>query len=275
MGDNMVRKDNLRISSALLLKAKDLGADLVGFASAKDLKEAPSFTFAPRMPGAGEGVGTRKNKLGLEPGEVLWPEGAKTVMVIAVHHPEDKPEMDWWFGYVDSPGNRVLVRVVKELCEWIPEQFDIEIFHLPYHVEKGGTYLKDPAVLAALGCIGRNNILVTPEFGPRVRLRALTLNVELPSTGPTQFDPCSMCEDLCRKACPQQAFDNKIYSEGEYGQTILPGRDGVFSRPVCNQQMDVDYEVAKEQDVEGFDDPIKIIKYCRRCELACPVGRPL
>jgi len=73
MGEDMARKDNLKISSALLLKAKDLGADLVGFASVKDLKKAPSFTFAPMMPGAGEGIGTRKNKRGLEPGEVLWP----------------------------------------------------------------------------------------------------------------------------------------------------------------------------------------------------------
>ncbi len=271
----MARKDNLTIASALLLKAKDFGADLVGFASVKDLRSAPSFTFAPQMSGVGEGVGTRKNELGLQPGEVLWPEGAKSVMVIAVHHPEDKPEMDWWFGRVDPPGNRILARVVRDLCQWISERFGIGIFHFPYHVEKGGTYLKDSAVLAGLGCIGRNNILVTPEFGPRIRLRALALNTELPSTGPADFDPCSMCQDLCRKACPQQAFDTNIYSEAEYGQMMLPGRNGVFSRPVCNKQMDVDNEVAREQAVEGFDDPIKIIKYCRRCELACPVGKAL
>ena len=269
----MARKDNLKISSALLLKAKEFGADLAGFASVKALRDAPSFTFAPRMPGVGEGVGTRKNELGLKPGEVSWPEGAKTVMVIAVHHPEDKPEMDWWFGRVDPPGNRILARVVRELCQWISEQYGIEIFHFPYHVEKGGTYLKDSAVLAGLGCIGRNNILVTPEFGPRIRLRALALKAELPPTGPANFDPCSMCQDLCRAACPQHAFGKTMYSEAEYGQAMLPGRNGVFSRPACNKQMDADNEVAVEQTVEGFDDPIKIIKYCRRCELACPVGK--
>ena len=99
----MTSKKNLGISSALLTKAKELGADLVGFASVTDLKKAPSFSFAPRMPGIEEGIGTRENKLGIKPGEVLWPENAKTVMVIAVHHPEDKPEMDWWFGRVDPP----------------------------------------------------------------------------------------------------------------------------------------------------------------------------
>lgn len=275
MGDIMARKDNLRISSALLLKAKDLGADLVGFASVKDLRESPSYTFAPKMPGASKGIGTRKNRLGLKPGEVLWPVESQTVMVIAVHHPEDKPEMDWWFGRVDPPGNRVLAKIVRELCDWIPTAFGIQVVHLPYHVEKGGTYLKDSAVMAALGCIGKNNILVTPEYGPRIRLRALTLDIELPSAGPTHFDPCSLCEDLCRKACPQHAFDRGIYSEGEYDQVLLPRRDGTFARPVCNLQMDADNEIAQEQEVEGLVDPVKIIKYCRRCELACPVGKHL
>jgi epoxyqueuosine reductase len=270
----MINKAALQISSALLSKARELGADLVGFAAVDDLIKAPSFTFASQMPGAGEGIGTRKNELGLKPGEVLWPKMARTVMVIAVHHPEDKPEMDWWFGRVDPPGNRVLAKVVAELCSWIPERFGIDVIHLPYHVEKGGTYLKDASVVAALGCIGKSNILVTPEYGPRVRLRALTLDLELPSTGPLAFDPCKLCNELCRKACPQKAFGNKIYSANDYGQNILPGREGVYSRPACNQQMESDNEAAHAQLVDGFKQPIKIIKYCRQCELACPVGKP-
>lgn len=271
----MTSRKNLSIASALLSKARELGADLVGFASVRDLKRAPSFSFAPKMPGIAEGIGTRENKLGLKPGTVLWPDKAKTVMVIAVHHPEDQPEMDWWFGRVDPPGNRVLARVVKELCEWIPEQFGIEVFHLPYHVEKGGTYLKDSAVLAGIGTIGKNNIVVSPRYGPRIRLRALTLNVDLPSTGPAAFNPCEGCAEWCRKACPQEAFEKVVYSRRKYGQKILPGRDGSFYRPSCNRQMDKDNEVAIEQDVEGFDKPIKLIKYCRGCELSCPVGKPL
>jgi epoxyqueuosine reductase len=265
----------LRVSSLLLNKAQELGADLVGFASVKDLKKSPSFTFAPQMPGTNEGIGTRKNELGLKPGEVKWPDNAKTVMVIAVHHPEDKPEMDWWYGRKDPPGNRILAQVVKSLCNWIPENFDINVVHLPYHVEKGGTYLKDAAVLAALGSIGRNNILVTPKFGPRVRLRALTLDIELASTGPMAFDPCTLCEDLCRKACKQNAFDKHIYKPSGYGLDILPGRDGTFARSVCNLQMEEDNEVANEQKIDGFDEPVKLIKYCRKCELACPVGKPV
>ena len=262
-------------SSAILNRAKELGASLVGIARVDDLKNAPSFTFAPKMPDAGEGIGTRKNDLGLVPGQVAWPENARSVIVIAVAHPEDEPEMDWWFGRVDPPGNRVLAKVCKELCVWIQERFSINTVHLPYHVEKGGIYLKDTAVMAGLGCIGRNNILVTPEFGPRVRLRALTVDVALPSTGPRQFNPCAGCPEYCRKACPQNSFDEKLYAEEVYDQTILPGRDGSFSRPGCNVQMTLDNDDARLQVVDGFEQPVKVIKYCRRCELACPVGKPV
>lgn len=253
--------------------ARELGADLAGLVSVEDLKNAPSFTFAPKMPNAGEGVGTRENELGLKPGEVKWPDNAKTVLVIAVEHPAESPELDWWYGRVDPPGNRVLAKTVRELCEWVPKKFDMEVFHLPYHVEKGGIYLKDAAVLAGLGCLGRHNILVTPEYGSHVRLRAMTLSESLPSTGPSGFNPCKGCEEYCRKACPQGSFDEKLYQADDYDQEILPSWDGTFSRPNCLVQMDVDNDVAKEQDVDGFDKPVKIIKYCRNCEMACPVGR--
>ncbi|MFH1152347.1 MAG: epoxyqueuosine reductase [Pseudomonadota bacterium] len=263
----------LKASSAILKKTKELGASLSGFASVKELKEAPSFTFAPLMPDAGKGVGTRKNELGLKPGEVAWPENAKTLLVIAVSHPEDRPELDWWFGKIDPPGNRVLAGVVSQMCTWITTGYGIATVHLPYHVEKGGTYLKDASVLAGIGCIGRNNILVTPEYGPRVRLRALALDADLPSTGPTAFNPCKHCNDLCRKACPQKAFEHQIYTFKDYDQEILPGRDGHYHRASCNLQMDDDIAAAREETIEGIDRPVKVIKYCRRCEQACPVGK--
>jgi len=270
---NHVKK--LRASAAILKKAKEFGATLAGFASVEDLKHAPSFTFAPQMPDAGKGIGTRtrKSELELKSGEVYWPAEAETVLVIAVDHPDDKPDMDWWFGRIDPPGNRVLAKVIKELCTWISETYGIDTFHLPYHVEKGGIYLKDAAVMAGLGCIGKSNILVTPEYGSRVRLRALTLSESFPSTGPGTFNPCAMCEEICRKACPQNAFGETIYQAKDYNQDILPGRDGNFNRPTCNVQMEKDNNDAVEQDIDGFEQPVKVIKYCRKCEQACPVGK--
>lgn len=53
----------------------------------------------------------------------------------------------------------------------------------------------------------------------------------------------------------------------------MPGRDGVYDRTVCNLQMEIDEDTAVEQEVEEFKEPVRVIKYCRNCELSCPVGK--
>jgi epoxyqueuosine reductase len=250
----------------------------------------------------GGGVGTRRSIPGLEPGEVAWPEGACSLLVIALEHPADQPEMDWWFGHSDPPGNRMLADIVQRLCDWIPESFGIQTSHLPYHVERGGTYLKDAAAAAGLGCIGRNNLLITREYGPRVRLRALTLDADLPSSGavdqagvgapgdPVRFDPCAGCDAPCLRVCPQGAFADLIYDplapRLEELQGRLPGKTGHFSRAACTIQMEADIANAAEWPIAqapgtGFGRPsapaadvVKVIRYCRACELICPVGSP-
>jgi epoxyqueuosine reductase len=145
-------------------------------------------------------------------------------------------------------------------------------FRLPYHIELGGIYMKDTAVLAGLGCIGKNNILVTPHYGPRQRLRVMLVDAELPPTGPIDFDPCRDCDMPCRAACPMDAFGETLYRAEEYGFDQLPGRTGVYSRPRCSRIMDKACEEYEPVAVEGQDAPGKLAKFCRACEFACPVG---
>ena len=164
------------------------------------------------------------------------------------------------------------MKINKALSAWIETTFQITTHKLPYHVERGGIFLKDAAVLAGLGRIGKNNILVTPELGPRVRLRAMLLEQAIAPTGPIDFDPCDGCDEPCRQACPQMAFNKHIFSPTETGLEQLPGRSGCFSRPTCNQQMKADIDAAVEETDPESGQMEKIIKYCRRCELACPAG---
>ena len=96
-----------------------------------------------------------------------------------------------------------------------------------YHVEKGGIFLKDAAVIAGLGCIGKNNILVTPDYGPRIRLRAMLPDEEISPTGSNDFDPCSGCDAPCRQACPQNAFDRFVLYCVEVKERI----DGLAVKP--------------------------------------------
>jgi epoxyqueuosine reductase len=103
-----------------------------------------------------------------------WPDSVKSVLVIALSHPKEKPELDWWDGW-DTPGNRILIDIIARTSRQIEKDLEVKSHRLHYYVEKGGVFFKDAAVLAGLGCIGRNNLLITPSNGPRIRLRALFL----------------------------------------------------------------------------------------------------
>lgn len=257
----------------IIRKAKDLGASLAGIADVNTLKRSPSHIIYGKLENY-KGVGTKETSK-VAAGEISWPENARSVIVIAVEHPVNNPELDWWKrGYSGgTPGNRILMTINSELASWLEAQRGIYVTKLPYLIEEGGIFLKDAAVLAGLGCIGENNMLVTPEFGPRVRLRALVIDEILSCTGPVDFDPCPDCDSLCREGCPQDAFGGKFFIEGEYGLKMLPARTGEYSRYRCNVQMEQDIQNSRKIPLEEIKESGGGINYCRRCEFACPVGR--
>ena len=125
-------------------------------------------------------------------------------------------------------------------------------------------------MLAGLGCIGKNNMLVTPSYGPRIRLRALFLDAEMEPTGPVAFDPCADCKVYCRRVCPENAMGKRVQLFDSINVSVdLPARDGAYSREICNVRMEKDVAESK-QNRTAEQAPIK---YCRKCEFACPVGK--
>lgn len=264
----------------IIEKAKEMGAAMAGIASVELLKKSPSHEILRKIGMEIDGVGSVLGIADFD--EIKWPAKTRSALVIAVSHPQDKLELDWFDAFGSSPGNRALIRINRELSTWVEETLGIKTHKMPYHVEEGGIYLKDAAVLGGLGCIGRNNMLVTPELGSQVRLRAMLLEDELTPTGPIAFDPCDGCEEFCRKACPQNAYEKIVLSSVEIGMVTLPGRDGSLSRAKCMIQIAndlVDSGIALDEmqisglDTEGKSQTKERIKYCRRCELACPRGR--
>ena len=104
-------------------QSKKFGADLVGVASVEDLKRSPSHEIIGKMPEF-NGVGT-KDVEGRKRGAVKWPEGAISAIVIAVEHPPEKPEMDWWITGAsagNTAGNRLLMGTVSDLAAWLEKE---------------------------------------------------------------------------------------------------------------------------------------------------------
>ncbi|MGD9332215.1 MAG: hypothetical protein PVJ53_12945 [Desulfobacterales bacterium] len=221
----------------LTSRAMSLGASLVGAAPVAALLDSPTHRLYP--------VDRRIREAG-------------AVVVLALNHTPNRPEMDWWDQRKGrTTGNRLLININRKLSEWIKTTYAVNACELPYDALRKGIFLKDAAVLAGLGVLGKNNLLITPQYGPRVRLRALLLEAPLQSTGPLDgFAPCEGCDGPCVQACPRQAFQG-----------------GFYQRQRCLQQM-------KKDEADTFIWPTPVgrtarfrIAYCRRCELSCPVGR--
>lgn len=71
---------------------------------------------------------------------------------------------------------------------------------------------KHAAVAAGLGEFGLSNLVLTPEFGPRVRLNSVITSAPLEPTplyqGPALCQP-KECHKLCIRECPARALDGK------------------------------------------------------------------
>jgi reductive dehalogenase len=64
------------------------------------------------------------------------------------------------------------------------------------------------AVDAGLGQLGRFGAVITPEFGPRVRLCKVLTDLPLKTTGPIDFGVTEFCDhcEKCAEFCPSQAI---------------------------------------------------------------------
>lgn len=261
--------------------AMENGATLAGIASMGALKVSASHAIYRKMGSYAATVAAKDNEAlpddeFLTDAEALlnkqlfsWPDSVKSVLVIGLSHPEDKPELDWWDGR-GTHGNRILIDIIKGTSAQIENSLPVKTRKLHYYVEKGGIFLKDAAVLAGLGCIGKNNMLITPTNGPRIRLRALFLETEIHPTGPISFYPCAECKVCCRRVCPENAMDEKasFFASIDCSER-LPGIDGHYNRELCNGRMEKDVD---ESIVNKYGKQVST-KFCRKCEFICPIGK--
>ena len=259
----------MTIGEQIIEIALENGATIAGVASREHLQASASHLIYPQME-AFTGVGMASD------GKVIathqpfnWPPSDQSVLVIGLAHPKNQPELDWWDGK-GTPGNRRLIQILASTRQLIEKHLKVTTRSLPYQIEKGGIFLKDAAVLAGLGIIGLNNMVITPTFGPRVRFRALFLDAEIYPSGGEPFDPCVNCKRPCRSVCPENAMDKRLPIFDTFGGSIdLPAGDGAFNRTLCNIRMKLDEAASiANGDVEPAP-----VQYCRLCEFACPVGK--
>ncbi len=216
--------DDREIIKTALRKARELGADVAGAVPAKMLIDCPSAVADGHR-------GSRTDR--------------GTYIVLGLSHDPEHPELDLWESGRGTPGDRVLGHIGRELARWLQETYGTRARVIPYRIQDGGIYLKDAACMAGIGRMGRNNLVLVPGYGPRIRFRAIWTDLDCPDRDLLEREkPCAGCEQYCTRACPMDAFGT-----------------GRFSRERCLARMNADKASGRER-----------IDHCRACELACPAG---
>ncbi len=120
--------------------------------------------------------------------------------------------------------------VTIELTEYLKDIGYKSEAHHPF----GGKLLFGPhAVTANLGIMGRNGLILTPEFGPRQRWSIITTDAEIPKTKERDF---SELKDFCEKcgACVRECKGGSVF------ETPIEKKNGVIThidRSKCIQSI--------------------------------------
>ena len=177
--------------------ARDHQVDLVGFARVEDVELAhPARPAADLLPGARTVIAFAAALL---KGALDCPRGTKGAVKDALVAYDRMEHAGAAVGrFLESRGHLSYVP---------PASMPVDVVrHRGRGMYAAEWSHRQAAIACGLGVQGRNNLLVTPEYGPRVRLASLLTTAELPPTRRTL--PEDLCNDCgkCVRACPVNAL---------------------------------------------------------------------
>ena len=204
-----MKVDNLK--TEIQKKCKEMQIPLVGFAPVKRWENPPlelPNTFNEWIP------------------QEFWPQSiypdAKTVIVIGlpVHLPIVETAPSIYYHELYNTVNAALDNKAYEIANFLINRGYPSIYvprdaygDIDILLEKPFAFFshKHAAYLAGLGSFGQNNVLLTPEYGPRVRFTSIFTSANIEGDPIKNVDLCTHCLS-CVNHCPV----NAIKKEGEF-----------------------------------------------------------
>ena len=251
-------------------KARELGADLVGIASAETLNAFPPDPRWPQTP------------------ERISPH-CKSVVVVVQRIPVGafRCKTNVPVQYVDMLVLRKMDKIAYRLSEWLEKaghpSFVTAAQETDWSYKKasyGRLSTRHLGIEAGLGTLGLEVNILTPEFGPRVYLTGLLTEAELEPDAPMREqvcigESCSRCLHSCptdavrhwgldKRDCAKEAQEFGFMTALAYFEKFV-GADGATRK-----------QLAKSRDIYGFwQGLLRVVGSfgdCPRCLAVCPVG---
>ncbi len=209
---NVDKKEMVLLKAKLKRRAKALDMNLFGVADVARWASRPIY-------GIGKGGSVTMERVPITPKE-YWPQTiwawARRVIVMGVQiFPsmiETTPSVVYSELY--NTTNRFLDEAAYRIANFLNGQgFRAHFFPRDCYGDISVLVKKPEAAFsqvlaglyAGLGAIGMNNTLLTPEYGPRIRLVSVITDAELPADKMMRKELCVRCR-ACVRRCPMQAF---------------------------------------------------------------------
>ncbi len=202
----------------------------------------------------------------------IYPE-TRTVIVIGL--PVSLPVLETapsiWYAELYRTVNSLLDQYTYRIAEFLTEKGIPSVF-VPRDGYGGiDVLLENPvsffshrhaAVLAGLGTFGVNNMVLTPQYGPRVRFGSILTTAGLSSDPLIEEPLCIRC-GRCTSSCPAEALGDQVYPRELTDKQACTANSAALNRRhispcgICIKVCPVgtDRRVFVRYNVEIYDDP--------------------
>ncbi len=257
----------MSFSEDLKAAARELGFDLAGIAEVQPARHAAAYRawlrqgYHADMDWIARNVETR-----CDPG--TWVPEAKSMLVVGVSYVTQAPDPAVWNDPMRGriaryawgrDYHKVIRKRLQKLADWVTDNGPSGTESV-YFNDARPMLEHDAALAAGLGFIGRNTLLIHPEWGSMLFLGGLLLNIGLTPDAPTpgtgnalplsdgRTAECGSCT-RCLTSCPTHAFpaeyilDSRlcisyqtIENRGEIPQELRPKLGNwIFGCDVCQE----------------------------------------
>ena len=191
-----------------------------------------------------------------------WKESYPSALVLAAPYggqlaPDDYTEERFEQGIQSA---KCRLETVEAEIEQILQKHQVK-YWFPPAAQENETELralfsfKSAAARAGIGWFGKNDVIITERYGPRVRLSAVLINGSFTYGEPVTEGRCPEDCTKCIDICPCKALKNQQW-------TIEKDRSEIIDYQKCNQMR------------SAFIQKLGRKNACGLCMAVCPFGRP-